>query len=128
MHIFIDLCYSVCCFSYIDDQKINVHHFADDILKANFVIENWCIFIQISHPQTFIFKDTVNNVSTLFQKMGWCRTGDKPLYQPIMVYNLPTHILVCVYESSRKTAHPLRLMWWRGIVVFMNTLHLMQHA
>ena len=42
--------------------KINVHHVADDILKAYFVSENWCIFIQIQHPQKFIFKDTVNNV------------------------------------------------------------------
>ena len=39
------------------------------------------------------FQLTINNIPTLVQVMAWCRPGDKPLSEPMMVSSL-THICV----------------------------------
>ena len=47
----------------------------------------------------------INNIPALVQIMAWCRPGDKPLSEPMMV-RLPTHICVtrpqCVNYTSWK--------------------------
>ena len=56
----------------------------------------------------------LNNITTLVQIVAWCRPGDKPLSEPMMV-RLPTHICVTrpqwVKFKSRKpcsTASPIQ--------------------
>ena len=63
----------------------------DDIFKCIFLNENVWISIKISSK--FVPKGSINNIPALVQIMAWCRPGDKPLSEPMMV-NLPTHIWV----------------------------------
>ena len=69
----------------------NGRHFADDTFKRIFMNENVRIFINISLK--FVPKGLINNIPALVQIMAWCRPGDKPLSEPMMV-NLLTHICV----------------------------------
>ena len=69
----------------------NGRHFADDILKCIFLIEN--IWNSINISLKFVRKGRINNISALVQIMAWRRPGDKPLSEPMMV-SLPTHICV----------------------------------
>ena len=45
----------------------------------------------------FVPKGPINNIPSLVQIMAWCRPGDKPLSEPMMVSSL-THI--CVTRSQ----------------------------
>ena len=65
----------------------NGHHSADDIFKRIFFNENVWISIKIS--MMFVLK----NITALVQIIAWCRPGDKPLSEPMMV-GLPTHMCV----------------------------------
>ena len=69
----------------------NGRRFADDTFKRSFVNENVRNFIKISLK--FVPKGPINNITALIQIMAWCRAGDKPLSEPMMV-KLPTHICV----------------------------------
>ena len=73
----------------------NGRHFADDIFKRIFLNENVWISIQISLK--FVPKGSINKIPALFQVMAWRRSGDKPLFEPMMV-SLLTHI--CVTRSQ----------------------------
>ena len=55
---------------------------ADDIFKCIFFSENGRIPIQISLK--LIPKGPIDNKPALVQVMAWCRTGDKPLCEPMM--------------------------------------------
>ena len=61
------------------------------LFKRIFGNKNVRIFIEISLK--FVPKGPINNISTLVQIMAWCRPGDKPLSEPMMVSS-PTHICV----------------------------------
>ena len=54
----------------------------DNIFKFNFVNENVSISLKI--PLNFFPKGPIDNKWSLVQVMAWCRTGDKPLHEPIM--------------------------------------------
>ena len=69
----------------------NGRHFAEDIFKRIFMNKNVRISINISLK--FVPKGLINNIPALVQIMAWCRPGDKPLSEPMMV-NLLTHICV----------------------------------
>ena len=66
-------------------------HFADDIFKCIFLNEN--VRIPIKTSLKFVPKGSINNIPVLVQIMAWCRPGDQPLSEPMMV-RLPTHICV----------------------------------
>ena len=66
-------------------------HFTDDIFKSNFVTEDMWIALDVSLK--FIPKGSINNIPALVQIMAWCRPGDKPLSEPMMV-SLLTHICI----------------------------------
>ena len=69
----------------------NEQHFADDIFKRIFFNENdW---ISIKSSMKFVLIGPINNIPALVRIMAWCRSGDKPLSEP-MVVSLPTHICV----------------------------------
>ena len=69
----------------------NGRHFRDDIFKCIFLKEN----VQISNKISLMFvpKGPINNIPALFQIMAWCRPGDKPLSETMMISQL-THICV----------------------------------
>ena len=69
----------------------NGRRFADDTFKRIFLNENIRIWISISLK--FVPKGRINNIPALVQIMAWCRPGDKPLSEPMMV-SLLTHICV----------------------------------
>ena len=54
----------------------------DDISKHIFVNENVWISIKIS--VNFVSKYPIYSKPTLVQLMAWCRTGNKPLPEPMM--------------------------------------------
>ena len=76
----------------------NGRHFADDIFKCIFLNENIHILIKISLK--FVHKGPINNIPALVQIMAWCRPGDKPLPEPMLV-DIPTHI--CIIRPSELT-------------------------
>ena len=55
---------------------------ADGIFKSIFLNENNRIMIQISVK--FVPRSPIDNKPALVQAMAWCRTGDKPLHEPMM--------------------------------------------
>ena len=69
----------------------NGRHFADDTFKLIFLNENVWISIKISLE--FAPKGPINNIPALVQMMAWCRPGNKPLSEPVMV-RLLTHICI----------------------------------
>ena len=66
-------------------------HFADDIFTCIFFNENCRISIKFSLK--YVRKGPIDNNPALFQIMAWCRSGDKPLSEPMMI-SLPTHMCV----------------------------------
>ena len=68
----------------------NIRHFAD-IFKCIFLKEN--AWISLKSSLKFVPKVRINNIPSLVQIMAWCRPGDKPLSEPMMV-SLLTHICV----------------------------------
>ena len=61
----------------------NGRYFADDTFKLTFLNENVGISTKISLK--FIPKGPINNIAAMVQIMAWCRSGDKPLSEPVMV-------------------------------------------
>ena len=72
-------------------QRQNGRHFADDIFRCIFFSESGCISMNISLK--FVPKGQINNIPALVQIVAWCRPGDKPLSEPMIVRS-PTHICV----------------------------------
>ena len=66
-------------------------HFTDDIFVCIFFNENCCVLIKFSLK--YLRKGPINNNPALVEIMAWCRSGNKPLSEP-MVISLPTHICV----------------------------------
>ena len=66
-------------------------HFPDDIFKFIFLNENVLISMKISLK--FVPGVWINNILVLGQIMAWCRLGNKPLSEPMMV-SLLMHICV----------------------------------
>ena len=69
----------------------NGHLFAYDTLKRIFLNEN--IIISTKNSLKFVPKGLINNMPALVLIMAWCRPGDKPLSEPMLVRSM-THICV----------------------------------
>ena len=67
----------------------NGRHFPDDIFKCIFLNEN--VYILINIWLEFVPKGPIKNIAALVQILAWCRPGDKPLSDAMMV-SLPTHL------------------------------------
>ena len=65
--------------------------FADDTFKRIFLKEN--ITISTKNSLKCVPKGLINNIPALDLIMAWCRPGDKPLSEPMLVRSL-THICV----------------------------------
>ena len=61
----------------------NGRHFADDIFKCISLNEKFCILNQLWLK--FVPKGLIDNKWALVQVMAWCRTGNKPLPEPMLI-------------------------------------------
>ena len=98
----------------------NGRHFADDTFKCVFVDEN--IWIAIDILLKFVPYGPINNIPALVQIMAWCRPGDKPLSEPIMV-RVPTHICVTRPQWVKSFAYvcfyAIRLYYRHACLMFV---------
>ena len=85
-----------------------------DIFKCIFLNEN--IYMSINTSLKFVPKGPINIIPALVQIMAWCRTGDKPLSEPMMVCLL-THICVTRPEWVN-TCFPMQVREYNS-----NALH-----
>ena len=69
----------------------NRRHLSDDSSRCIFLKENVLISINISLK--FISNGPITYIQALVQIRAWCRPGDKPLSEPMMIISL-THICV----------------------------------
>ena len=86
----------------------NGRHFPD-IFKCIFLNENVKISIKISLK--FFPKSPVNYITALNQIMAWCRPGDKPLSEPMMV-SLLTHICITRPQWVKYVLWYSKLAWF----------------
>ena len=52
--------------------------------KYTFVKHKWFFLIEIALD--FVSNEAINNEIALVLIMAWCWSGDKPLYDPMMIY------------------------------------------
>ena len=92
----------------------NGRHFPNDSFRCIFFNEKVCISIIIS--RNFIPKGPISNMPFLVQIMVWCRPGDKPLSEP-MVVKLLTHKCVTRPHWFKTTNIPINAIWlkWRPV-------------
>ena len=68
----------------------NGRFFPDDIFKCIFMNEQFRILIRISLK--FVPKDPINNIPALVEIMVWRRSGDKPLFEPMLTQFIDAYI------------------------------------
>ena len=69
----------------------NCCHFADDILRSIVLYKNARISLKFSLK--CVLKVRIDNIPALIQIMTWCRPGDTPLSETMMI-DLQTHLCV----------------------------------
>ena len=99
------------------------------IFQTTFSNENVWILIKIS--LMFVPKGPIKNMPALVQIMAWCRPGDKPLSEPMMV-NLQTHI--CVNQPQRVNTlrprqynccyPPMHFLKWKLLLFYFNCIEI----
>ena len=72
-------------------RRQNGRHSVDDIFRC--IVFNGNCYISITFSLKFVPKGQVNDISASVQIMAWCRPGEKPLSETMMV-SLLTHIWV----------------------------------
>ena len=82
-------------------------HFPDNIFKCIFLNENVWILLRISLK--FLLKFQINNIPAMVQIMAWCRPGNKPLSEPIMV-SLLMHICAIRLQCVNNINHQIALL------------------
>ena len=95
-------------------SRQNGCHFADDNFGCIFLNEN--VWIAIKTWLNFVPKGPINNIPALVQIMAWCRPGDKPLSEP-MVVRLPTHICITRNQWVNCWTH-----WGRVTHIYISKL------
>ena len=95
----------------------NARHLAFDIFWRIFLNEN--VWIPIKMSLKFVSEGPINNVPALVQIMAWCRLGDKPLSEPVMI-TLPRHVFVPRPQSHIDTPIP-HLLWIITVTLFVMT-------
>ena len=102
----------------------NGRHFADDIFKSFFVNKEYLNLTLISLK--FVPKGPIDNKSTLDQVMAWCRTGDKPLPEPILPYSM-MHICgtrgSCVNVTFFDSHNKLTVTWHAIILMYITSTY-----
>ena len=86
--------------SYLIGPRQNDRNVADDIFTCIFLNENVRILINISLK--FVPTGQINNIPALVQIMAWCRSGDKPLSEPIVLVYWRIYTSLGLNELSHK--------------------------
>ena len=101
----------------------NGRHFTDYVFKCIFLNENVWISLRISLE--FVPKGLINNIPPLVQIMAWCRPGDKPLSEPMMI-SLLTHICITqpqwvndLWNPNQGQTAMLLNIWTQTLSIFM---------
>ena len=109
--------YTSCPYQTAPSHNINTlrprqdgRRFPDDTFERIFFNENVIILIKIS--LIFLPYGPINNIPVLVQIMAWRRSGDKPLYEPMMG-RLPTHICVTRPQWVNQCWHTISGVLWR---------------
>ena len=106
----------------------NGRHFADDRFRCIFVNKKFCILMKRS--LNFVPKYPIDNNPALVYIMAWRWTGDKPLFEPILIKSL-TYIcgtrrdeLICksIFRQNKN------LICWKGKFVPPLKPHSLQMA
>ena len=87
---------------HIEVETTRAPFVADDIF--NYILLNENIWIPMKISLEFVPKGPINNIPALVHIMAWCRLGDKPLSEPMMV-SLITHICVTRPQWGPKTIY-----------------------
>ena len=90
----------------------NGRHFPDDIFKCISLDEN--AWISIKFSLTFLPKSPINNIPSLVQITAWHRSGDKPLFEPIVLSFLRIYTSLGLNELSiisKSKICPLSQCW-----------------
>ena len=81
------------------------------------------VWISINISLKFVPRGPINNIPALVQVMAWCRPGDKPLSEPMMV-RLPTHICVSRPQWVNGSVMPYFYQnWFLRIQLLKPRLH-----
>ena len=99
----------------------NGRHFADDIFKCILLNENVWIPNEISLK--FVPTGPINNIPSLVQIMAWCRPGNKPLSEPMMVSSL-THVCVTWPQWVDMGMSHMAFLFLYGKCNWINHYHL----
>ena len=83
----------------------------DDIFKCIFLNENVRILLKLSLK--FVLEVRINNIPALVWVMAWCRPGDKPLSEPMMLSSL---ICICVTRPQRVNIC-FSMEWWVNMFI-----------
>ena len=95
-------------------HRQNGRHFPGDIFKCIFLNKN--VWIKISLK--FVPKVRIHNIPALVQLIDWCRPGDKPLSEPLMVRLLMHECITwpqwvnpdCSYSTSSATTREYTIL------------------
>ena len=107
---------------FMDKTTFSLTHRGRDKMASTFnIILKWIslnenVWILIKMSLNFVCRRPINNIPALVEVMAWCRPGDKPLSEPMMV-RLPTHIWVTQpqwLKISRKVF--IWNIWLHGII------------
>ena len=89
-------------------NHIILGHVIKNIFRGIFLNENAWISLKISLK--FVPKARINNIPALVQIMAWCRPGNKPLSEPMMV-TLSTYICITQPQWVNGACHPDGYYW-----------------
>ena len=81
-------------------------HWGSDKMAGMFqtTFSNAFSWMKMFQLRFIVPKGPINNIPALIQIMAWCRPGDKPLFEPMMV-SLPTHICVIQPQWVKKALY-----------------------
>ena len=75
-------------------QRQNGRHYTEESFSCLFLYENvWISIKTLNVTLNFVPTGPIYNIPAYGQIMAWCRPGDNPLSEPLMV-RLPTHTCV----------------------------------
>ena len=95
----------------------NCHHSPNNIFKWMFMNENCWFSIKISLK--FVPKGPINNIPALVQLMAWCRPGNRPLSETMMV-NLLMHIWVSQPQWVKQSCNDIQHVNWLPLLALLS--------
>ena len=104
----------------------NGRHFADDVFGCIFVNGSFCILSKVLLK--FVAKGPIDNNPILVQMLAWCRFGDKPLSEPMLIRYTDAYAELGVDELRQALVRNTirRRFWVYSIIVWCSSSSLSQ--